>query len=80
MDVKSQSWFSAVTVNWFPKLALVQGQNLDQNLSISDIFLWIPCLKIKHRSLGGSILIRLHYLCQPSNHLSFHKSESATWN
>lgn len=80
MDVRSQSWFSAVTMRWFPKPALVQAQKWDQNLSISDLFLWIPCLKIKHRGLGGSILIKLHYLCQPGNHLSFHKSESATWN
>lgn len=80
MDVKSQSLFSAVTMRWFPKTSLVQVQKWDQNLSISDLFLWIPHLKTKHRGLGGSILIRLHYICQPGDHLSFNKSESATWN
>lgn len=67
-------------MRWFLKPALVQGQKWDQNLSISGHFLWIPCLKIKHNGLGGSILIRLHYLCQSGSHLLVHKSESATWN
>lgn len=80
MDVKSQSCFSTVMMKQFPKAALwFHGRNKIKTWVFQTSSAYgFPYLK--HRGLGGSILIMSHYLCKHGSHLSFHKSESATWD